>query len=149
MFEELVNHIKNQRSDAEDLKTKVSSAAKAAMQADAQASSRLESCLAEERERAAVDRQELLSQITTLINKSAEAQDARWESKIHTVKADIATSRTNLQAADKEYNDNMDAWSKKEASLVKEVLQSRDTLKGKMKNDWTVYAFEPRNICLG
>lgn len=140
IFEELVKHLKGQRSEAEELKTKVSSAAKAALRADAEASSRLESCLAEERNQAARDRQELLSQITMLINKSGEAQDARWVSKINAVRADMATSRSTLQQADKDYNDNMDVWFKKEASVVEDVLKSRDTLKGKMKNDWTVRA---------
>ena len=133
-----MRHLKSQRSEAEELKAKLSSAAKAAMQADAEASSRLESCLAEERHQASTNRQELLSQITTLINKSGEAQETRWDSKVNAVRGDIAASRTIFQQADKEYTENMDVWFKKETLLVEEVLKSRDNLKGKMKNDWTV-----------
>lgn len=133
-----MKHLKSQKSEAEAMKAKLNSAAQAVMQADEQASSRLQACLAEERQQASTDRQELLSQITALVNKSGEAQDARWESKIHAVREDIATSKTAFQQADKEYADNMDTWSKKENSLVEEVLKSRDTLKSKMKSDWTV-----------
>lgn len=110
------------------------------MQADEDASYRLESHLAQERQQASVDRHELLSQIATLVKKSGETQDARWESKINAVRGDIAASQKTFQKADKDYNDSMDLWSKREDLLVEEILKSRDTLKGKLKSDWTVRA---------
>ena len=94
--------------------------------------------MVEEREQASQDRQSLLSQITTLINQSGEAQDARWSSKIDAVRDDIASSNTTFQAADKEYSTRMDVWMQKENLLVEEVLKSRDSLKNKMKEDWKV-----------
>lgn len=106
------------------------------MQADADLSTRLETCLDQERVQASEDRQTLLMQITTLINQSADVQDARWKSNINAVREDIASSRATLQAADEDYGAGMDIWSQKESSLVEEVLKSRDTLKGKMKDDW-------------
>ena len=113
-------------------------AAKAAMEADLQASDYLEASLAEEREQAATDRNTLFSQITDLVNKSGKKQEARLEAKIRSVRENLATSKTNFESADKAYNDGMDIWAKKENVLVEEVLKSRDTLKGKMKKDWTV-----------
>lgn len=106
------------------------------MQADADVSARLDTCLIEERAQASQDRQDLLARITSLINKSGEVQDSRWESKIAAVRKDVSSSRLALQAADMEYNAGMDIWSQKESLLVEEVLKSRDTLKGKMKDDW-------------
>ena len=108
------------------------------MQADADASQRLETCLAEERQQASTDRKELLSQITDLIQNSGQVQDSRWASKINAVREDIAASRTTFQQAEQDHDGNMEMWSKKENLLVEEILKSRDTLKGKMKNDWTV-----------
>lgn len=113
-------------------------AAKAATEANIEASNRLEACLAEEREQAATDRSTLLSQITILVNKSGEKQEARLEAKISSIRTHIDVSKTELESADKAFSDGMDSWAEKESSLVEEVLKSRDSLKGKMKKDWTV-----------
>ena len=94
--------------------------------------------MSEERRQAAADRQTLLSQITDLINKSGEAQEVRLQAKIDSVREDVASSKIALQKADQQHMEGMRLWSEKENLLVDEVLKSRDTLKGKMKNDWTV-----------
>ncbi len=122
--------------EADELRKKTSSAAQAAIQQDDEFSARLDACLKEEREQAAHDRENLLKQITNLVNRSGEVQDSRWQSKINTVRGDISTSRSALESADKHYGSGMDVWSQKENLLVEEVLKSRDTLKGKMKEDW-------------
>ena len=139
IFEELVKHLNSQKIEAEALRTELSTAARAAMQADIEASSHLEACLTEERQQAATDRNALLSQITGLINRAGEDQEARLEGKINSIRSDIFASRTDFASAEKSYQNGMEIWSKKEHSLVEEVLKSRDTLKGKMKKDWTVY----------
>ncbi|MCJ1301504.1 kinesin motor protein cin8, partial [Hypocenomyce scalaris] len=136
IFEELVKHLNTQKAEADSLRKQLWIASQATMQADADVSAKLEACLTEERQQAAVERQNLLSQITDLVNKSGETQDARWASKLDAVRSDIATSTSNFQAADKIYCEGMDLWSHKENLLVEEVLKSRETLKGKMKKDW-------------
>ena len=91
----------------------------------------------EEKARVAVERGDLLAQITKLVNQTGAAQEERLNSKINTVQADMTSARTDLQAADKKHNDAMEILSKKENSLVEEVLKSRESLKSKMKKDWT------------
>lgn len=113
-------------------------AAKVAIQAEAEFCERLDSCLQEERSQAAVDRHELLSKITDLIKASGEKQDARLDLQISGIRNDIAASNSNLRQANDQYNERMDLWSQKGNLLVNEVLNSRETLKSKMKNDWTV-----------
>ena len=138
IFEELVKHLNSQKTEAEALRVELSTAARAAMQADIEASSSLEACLNEERQHAAMDRNTLLSQITGLITRAGEDQEARLEGKINSIRSDIFASRTGFESAEKAYQDGMDRWSKKEHSVVEEILKSRDMLKGKMKKDWTV-----------
>lgn len=138
MFEELVKHINVQKVEADELRSRISTAAQDVMQAEIQVSSQLESVLNEERAQAAQDRQELLSQISSLVTKSGEAQDARWQSKINDVRSDIMSSRSVFENEEKKYSESMDLWSKKENSLVEEVITSRDALKSRMKMDWTV-----------
>lgn len=127
-----------QRTEADELRRAASSAAKVAIQAEVEFSSRLDACLKEQRSQAATDRQEMLSQITNLINKSSEKEESRWESKINEIRNDIQVSSSSFQKADDRYNESMDVWAGKENQLIEEVLKSRDTLKSKMKNDWTV-----------
>ncbi|CAF9912688.1 MAG: kinesin motor protein cin8 [Alectoria fallacina] len=136
IFEELVKHVSSQKTEADDIRQKASSAARTAMQADADVSIRLETCLNEERAQASLDRQDLLMQITTLINSSGEAQESRWQSKINAVRKDISSARSTFDTANENYNTSMNVWLEKESSLVGEVLKSRDTLKSKMKDDW-------------
>ena len=136
IFEELFKHVNTQKAEADDLRQKASSAAKAAVQADANVAARLEICLIEERVQASQERQGLLAQITDLVNKSGEVQDARWKSKLNAVREEVLSSKSELQMADEGYNTGMDVWSQKEKLLVEEVLKSRDTLKGRMKDDW-------------
>ncbi|KAL9638488.1 MAG: hypothetical protein Q9164_001520 [Protoblastenia rupestris] len=136
VFEELVKHVNAQKAEAEDLRRQVSEAASAAIQADAEVSARLEICQKEERAQASEDRQQLLAQITNLVMRSGESQDARWNSKIAAVREDIASLKSTLQSAETSYGQGMDVWSEKEALLVQEVLKSRESLKAKMKEDW-------------
>ena len=131
-----MKHVNLQKAEADDLRQKASAAASAAVQAEANVAAQLETCLNEERAQASADRDDLLAQIMSLVHKSGEMQNARWESKINAVREEVLSSRSALQAADHGYNTGMDVWSQKEKLLVDEVLKSRDTLKGKMKEDW-------------
>lgn len=103
-------------------------------------SAQLDSALNEERAQAAQDRRDLLAQISSLVNDSGERQDARWQSELDGIRSDLASSRSTFEGEEKQYSDAMNVWSQKESLLVEEVLQSRDTLKSRMKKDWTVSA---------
>ena len=138
IFEDLITHLSTQTREADELRKSASSAAKVAVQAEADFSARLGACLVEERSQAAADRHEMLAQIADVINKSGEKQESRWESKINELRNDIVSSSSTFQTADKQYNQDMDTWLQNENQLVEEVLKSRETLKGKMKKDWSV-----------
>ncbi|KAI9877559.1 MAG: kinesin motor protein cin8 [Pleopsidium flavum] len=137
IFEDLVKHLHTQKTEADDLRRQLSVANNAAMQANKAASSQLEACLAEERQQAVTDRQNLLSQITALVNASGEAQDARLTAKTNAVQENISSSTSEFEAANAKFAEGMDVWSQKENLLVDEFLKSRETLKTKMKQDWT------------
>ncbi|KAL9581169.1 MAG: hypothetical protein Q9203_006006, partial [Teloschistes exilis] len=146
IFEELVKHVNSQKAEADELRCQISKAAQDAMLAESRMSSELETALKEERTEAAQDREALLSQITSLVNKSGETQDARWQSKIDSIRSDITSSRSKFEAEEKTYSEAMDVWSQKESLLVEEVIKSRDNLKSRMKKDWT--AVNERNTAI-
>ncbi|KAI4256564.1 MAG: hypothetical protein L6R42_006144, partial [Xanthoria sp. 1 TBL-2021] len=146
IFEELVKHVNTQKAEADELRMQISTATLSAIQAEADMSSRLETVLKEERAQAAEDRQNLLSQISLLVTKSGEAQDARWQSKVNGIKTEMMSSRSDLENAEKKYSNSMGVWSEKENLLVEEVVKSRETLKARMKKDWM--AVNERNTAI-
>ncbi|KAI9755528.1 MAG: hypothetical protein M4579_004254 [Chaenotheca gracillima] len=138
IFEELVKHLNSQREEAAELRQELATASSVAMRANEAASSKLENVLIEERKQASVDRDTLLDQIRSLINASSESQDVRLTSKIGEIRNELDSSTASFQDSQTSYGELMDVWSQKERLLVEEVLQSRETLKGKLKQDWLV-----------
>ncbi|CEJ89131.1 hypothetical protein VHEMI04993 [[Torrubiella] hemipterigena] len=98
---------------------------------------RVQEALDEERRHVADDRQKLLSQITALINSQADTQDSRMAEKTKTIQTTIADANTSLENAMSQYGTGMDTWDEKEAQLLEDVKKSRETLKTKLKDDWT------------
>lgn len=148
-FEDIVKHLNAQKAEADELRRQLHTANLAALGANVMASSRLEQTLDEERKTAKTDREDLLAQIKGLIDDSAGKQDARLTSKIDNVKADLSVSRGSLEEADAKYEKGMDEWTRKEKLLVDEFMNSRDNLKSKMKQDWTVseQSSSPGPVC--
>lgn len=120
------------------MRQQLTTASDRAMQSNVAASSQLDDVLKEEREQAAADRQNLLSQITSLVVAQGEAQDSRLTSKIQEVQKDVLASKEGFESSRVRYSAGMDAWNEKETELVEEVLRSRETLKSKLKEDWVV-----------
>jgi kinesin family protein 11 len=127
-----------QREEANKLREELTTASELAMQSNSAVSSKLDEVLREEREQAAADRQNLLSQITSLVRAQGEVQDARLGTKIEEVRTDVTSLKEAFEASQTQYSQGMDTWNEKEGELVEEVLRSRETLKSKLKEDWVV-----------
>jgi kinesin family protein 11 len=138
LFEDLLKHINAQKTEAEELRQQLHAASELAMQSSAAASTKLQEVLREEKEQAATDRQNLLSQITNLVIAQGELQDSRLGVKIAEVQQHVMSSKDTFEASRAQYSQGMDAWTEKEGKLVEEVLRSRETLKSKLKEDWVV-----------
>jgi kinesin family member 11 len=138
IFEELIRHLATQKAEADDLRKQLAIASSSIVEANTASSAKLEQVLTEERQQAAQDRQDLISQITGLITSNAEKQDARLTSKIGGIQAEIINSKASFETAQSNYNEGMDTWSTKESLLVEEVVKSREVLKHKLKKDWMV-----------
>lgn len=138
LFEDLLKHISEQRAEADELREQLHVASELAMQSNAAAAARLDQVLQEERQQAALDRQSLLSQITSLVTAQGEAQDQRIGAKIGGVQKDILFSKEMFEASQGEYAQRMRTWDEREGKLIEGLHQSRDTLKTKLKDDWNV-----------
>ncbi len=67
LFEDLLKHMASQKAEADELRQQLHVASELAMQSNAAVSTKLEEVLREEKDQAAADRQNLLSQITNLV----------------------------------------------------------------------------------
>ena len=137
IFEDLVKHMNSQREEAESLRAQVAQATGEAIESEKKLGRRIDQCLDEERQAAASDRHALLSQITELINANGATQEERVAFRFDQVRQDMMESRDRLETAVSSYAAGMDAWSKNETAFQGEVFEARDTLKAKLKKDWT------------
>lgn len=94
--------------------------------------------MAEEKQQSATERENLLTQISLLIRSSGKAQDSRLESKVNAVQQEMAENNLTFQTARSNYDRSMDAWIDKEKGLLDSILKSRESVKTKLKQDWTV-----------
>ena len=133
-----MRHINSQKEEANELRQQLHAAGQLAIEANAATDAHLDRVLQEERQQAAADRQNLLSQISNLIITQGEAQDKRLVGKVAEIRKDVVSARESFQASQAQYNQGMDAWNEKESKLVEEVLRSRESLKSKLKEDWVV-----------
>ena len=141
LFEDLLKHINAQRTEADELRQHLHAASELAMQSNVAVSTKLEEVLREEKEQAAVDRQNLLSQITNLVMSQGEIQDKRLGVKVAEVQQNVMSSKETFEASCAQYSQGMDVWNEKEGKLVEDVLRSRETLKSKLKEDWVVSGY--------
>lgn len=121
-----------------ELRSQLQEANRRAVLANQTASSQLAHALEEEHENAEAERADLLSQIKLLMEDSAQKQAARLRSKVDNIRSDMASSDETLQQANMAYGENMDQWIQREDEFAEEITATRDNLKNKMKNDWTV-----------
>lgn len=124
----------------------ITASAKTAIQSDADVLTKLRTCLQEEREKCSHERRTLLSQIGDLIDQNAQKQDSRWAGKIQELEQDISLSRSTLITEEESYNGGMKRWSDNEQQITNNLLNSREALKLKMKEDWR--AINDRNTSI-
>jgi kinesin family protein 11 len=137
MFEDLVKHVTNQRSEADRLRRQLQTATSTIVLQNASISTRIQEALEEEKRQSAEDRQKLMTQITGLINAHTEAQETRIADRAAQVQKSMAESSESLEGAVSQYAQDMDGWDSREGQLLEDVKKSRDQLKTKLKDDWT------------
>ena len=136
MFDNTQKHMVAQQAEAERLRVELSVATSKAITSNATASTSLETILADERERSAAERQNLIIQMTALLNTSAEEQERRLNKRITQVRDDISMSTQELSESSGEYNQRMTQWSAKEEGFMTELITSRESLKTRLVQDW-------------
>lgn len=140
MFEDLFHHLSVQRSESDALRRQLEEAGQAMVQANEAVSSQVQEVVEEERKQAAEDRQKLLTQIAGLINAHAEQQETRLAGKAAKIQGRVNGAKETFRGQVTAYSTGMDSWNMNEDRLLQDVARSRDDLKKKLKDDWTVSA---------
>lgn len=138
MFEELLRHLSVQRNESETLRRQLEEASQAMVQTNASVAMQIQQVLEEERQHAAEEKKNLLMQISGLINAHTNQQETRLASKAERIQQCVNGANETFEGQFMSYSAGMDAWDSNEESLVQEVATSRDSLKTKLKDDWTV-----------
>lgn len=138
IFEELLRHLSVQRSESDNLRRQLEEAGQAMVQANEAVAAQVQDVVEEERKQAAEDRQKLLAQIAGLINSHAEQQETRLAGKAAKIQGRVNGAKEAFKGQVAAYSIGMNSWDTNEENLLQDVVQSRDTLKTKLKDDWTV-----------
>ncbi|KAF8541673.1 P-loop containing nucleoside triphosphate hydrolase protein [Trichophaea hybrida] len=136
MVSEAQKYMIAQKSEIEHISRELSEATVIASTATATAQSNLQTILVEERERALKDRQNLIVQITTLINNTADEQDKRLTERIETVQKEIGATQTQLKAASKVHEEGMESWSTREENFYSRLCDAKETVRCVLAQDW-------------
>ncbi|KAF3342330.1 hypothetical protein VdG2_09290 [Verticillium dahliae VDG2] len=136
IFDDLVTHISAQRAESLRLRQQLEEATRTIAEQNAANASRMQEVMEGERIQAAVDRQDLLAQMTSLINAQAEVQESRLADKTAELQRSILASNTTLEKDVAAYGEGMDAWNSKEDELLETVTNSKEAMKTKLKEDW-------------
>lgn len=138
IFEELLRHLSVQRSESDALRRQLQEASRAMVETNGSVAVQIQEVIEEERKQAAEERKKLLMQISGLINAHADQQETRLASKATKIQERVSEAKTTFEGQLTTFSAGMDTWNSNEDEIVQGVVNSRDTLKTKLKDDWTV-----------
>lgn len=137
VFEELLRHSAAQRRESDDLRQQLQDATENIMQSNVSISAQIQNAIEGERRQATKDRHNLLTQITSLINSQATAQESRLVNKATYIQSSIEENATVLEGSMTQYTQGMENWNARDGEFLEEIATSRETLKSKLQEDWT------------
>lgn len=138
MFDNMVSHLDQQKSEINKLRLELQAANRQSVEANRKASQNLAQVLEEEHASAQTERDNLMSQIRSLLDDSSSRQSSRLKGKVDNLRHDLSASGDSLEHATVQYDRHIDEWIFKEEQFAKDVTASRDEIKTKMQNDWEV-----------
>ncbi|KAF3164131.1 kinesin motor protein cin8 [Orbilia oligospora] len=135
MFDACSKHLAAQTQKANDLRLEVEAANKAAITAQASAADSIAAVLAEESQKAAHERQQLVAQITQLVTKNALEQDKRLAQRMGSVQSGLTVTSDRLSSATGSICAGINQWSEAEEGFRGGLSVTRDGIKKKLQTD--------------
>ncbi|KAG9187778.1 hypothetical protein G6011_05649 [Alternaria panax] len=135
-FDDLVKDLSEQQAENERLHQQVVEANAALVDASKASQGQLERVVDEEKQKSAEDRQQLLSQITAILNTNANVQEKRLDEKLLSVRDELNAANVLFETKQDAYAEGVIAWSDKSRDILSGVSKSRDAVKTKIKSDF-------------
>ena len=137
IFEELIKRMNEQQSEADNLRRQIAAASSSFVEVGQASQAQLQQAVEEEKNTAAAERLSLLAKVSCLINDSAATHEARMTGYIEGANKRLKTSEVEYRAAQQTYSSGMDVWNNNAQALTDSSIKSRETIKSKLKGDWT------------
>ena len=138
LFEEVLLHMAAQKTESDKLRQKLEEASRIIVESNGTMSARIQEVVEEERKQAAAERHNLLQQIGSLISSQAELQESRLAGKTALIQQTVVNTSKTFESDVAQFSEGMDAWNVKDTQILEDVAKSRDALKTKLKDEWTV-----------
>ena len=136
IFEDLTKQIRDQQQEAARLRQQIADANCVFSEATQASQAGLQQVVEDEKKLAAAERAELSSKIAALLNESAAAQEARMEGHLESSRKRVKISQSEYHIAQQACGSGMDAWECNANALIQSSIESRETVKNKLKSDW-------------
>lgn len=136
LFEDLMRRMNEQQAEAQRLRNQITEANETFVEAGHASQEQLSQVVEKERETAAREREMLISQITSLVNNSATAQESRMAGYVESANKRIKTSEDEYRIAQQTYGNGMDDWAAGGQTMIAASLTARQAIKAKLQADW-------------
>lgn len=137
-FDELVRQLKEQQNEAERLRDTMVDANKDMAEKNSTSTTKLASLIEEERTQQANEREALLSQISALVNSTTKKQQDRVAAALDGIRGDFDSQRDEHVVANSSFVTNSQSWALRSQDVVNKVIESRESIKMKIKSDFAV-----------
>ncbi|KAJ4413138.1 Kinesin- motor protein [Didymella pomorum] len=135
-FDGLVKSLNAQQAENDCLHAQVLEANAALLTANKHTQGRLAQVVDEEKQKSAEERQQMLQQITALIDASADAQDQRMNEKLASVGEELGVANAAFETQQSAYTAGVEAWNDQSKTVVAGVTASRDAMKNRLRGDF-------------
>lgn len=135
-FDDLVKRLNCQQEEANALRRQILAANQELVAANQRTQDHLAGFMAQEQASADKEREALLTQITALIQSSADAQATRIDGQLQNLGGSISSANAEHLKAQESYCQGMDSWTDQSKDIVGSILKSRDSVKTKVKADF-------------
>lgn len=138
LFENMAAHLDGQKTEVNRLRLQLQEANRETVEANRKVSCNMAQLLEEEQAHAGAEREQLLSQISTLMEESRQKQLNRVKGRFDNLRTGISSSGDSLERATAQHDRQIDEWIFRSEQFAKDVSSSKDDIKTKMQNDWEV-----------
>ena len=101
--------------------------------------------MAQEKAQSAEDRNNLISQMKSLVEHFGERQEKRLDTKTDSLRKEITDSTSSFQKQQTNFEQKMNAWAVKNKTVDGEISSAREKIKSKIKSDWSVSSINSSN----